>query len=70
MHMMQRLLISHRKLLCFAPDLDQALVFGCWVTSSDVIDNRFVQLRQQKCKHIEQSPFSKCCDSFFFFFLF
>lgn len=53
MHMMQHLLISYRVRFCFAPDFDQALVFGFWVTSGNAIDNRFVQLRQQKCEHIK-----------------
>lgn len=53
MHVMQHLLISYQVLVCFAPYFDQALVFGRWVTDGDGIDNRFVQLRRQKCEHIK-----------------
>lgn len=34
--------------LGFAPPLDQTLVSGCWVTSSNASDDRFIQLREDK----------------------
>lgn len=35
----------YRVLICFAPEFDQALVSGGFVTGSDVVDDRFVQLQ-------------------------
>lgn len=39
---------SYRDFLCFAPDFNQTLVSGCWVTGGNVTDYIFVQLEENK----------------------
>lgn len=65
MHVMQRLLISHRVDLLFAPYFDQTLVPGCWVTGGDASDDRLVQLR----KHIFKTQVLYVNNAYFVIFL-
>lgn len=55
---MRHLLMHYRVLLCFAPEFDQALVSGRFVTSSEVVDDRFIQL-QTKISRMKLSPLTE-----------